>query len=60
MRMMANIHKSLRDVLFDTILFIWIFVTSGPSFLDSYYVIVIENTLIIKIRENHRCICIEK
>jgi len=55
MRMMVKIHKSLRDVLF-----IWIFVTSGLSFHDSCYVDVIENTLIIKIREKLRCICIEK
>lgn len=60
MRMMVNIHKSLKDILFETILFIWIFVTSGPSFHDSCYVDVIENTLIIKIREKLRCICIEK
>jgi len=42
-------HKSLRDVLFSTILFIWIFVTSGQSPQDSYYVDVIVYKLIIKI-----------
>lgn len=40
------IRKILRDVLFETILFIWIFVTSGLSFYDSYYVDVIEDTYV--------------